>query len=649
MTTAIKPDQRKTPKPNIVKSDAPHVVTAKQVNKIIQIHALFGILDGVSLSNSMIKYFFDILNTNTDISTADVMHEWMVTPAGMFVVGLESISIVALSLMANVFSEQKSKDDSSFKKFIVSIWPYCRDAMKSLKNAYKGIRSTLLAFDSISDQNLSSMILPLGLVLGGISILNRMWLRSMRDERKKMMTSNNKLLKEIQDTDVIDKNVSEKFNARIKRQSPRLRYTGFASNFYSGVVDGMYLYMGVLSVVTLAPELLIAMTIISSIYVMLSIATRVYEEHDYQRELIITEAKIELALCGKELGKLFANLESLSLSLSEEKIAPHTESIVVGLQKDLMEDLESKMKEYEEKQKIADELIQLSGPSVWLAGLKNGLTAYGVVASFMFATATISSLLFAPVSPIFVIACVTSGLACLIGLLAYSIKTHNTYLQEPRPHRNTANAQLYELLTAVKSKIAEVQNLKPSPIKDTVDFSIVSKSISDGLVLDSSPQFIFQETFEVARSFFSGVNKGQKVVDFVLNSYQELGRDGHYHDSNIMIMFTIISAPIFATILALRAYARGFGRDKPNASEPGVSLLTEDKLKLQPEDISLKLSPEVVDLTVNNPFKSQPSSLTTVRGIVTNLGLFRSQEMERSCQFSADNARVNPSFGRAQG
>ncbi len=74
---------------------------------------------------------------------------------------------------------------------------------------------------------------------------------------------------------------------------------------YGGVVDGLYLFMGAMSIGVI-PALFIPMAVLSVIFTVTCIATRVYEEWDFQRKLLETQAKIELALCGKEIEVLLA-------------------------------------------------------------------------------------------------------------------------------------------------------------------------------------------------------------------------------------------------------------------------------------------------------------------------------------------------------
>ncbi|MDW8941647.1 hypothetical protein SFB04_14550 [Legionella pneumophila] len=116
------------------------------------------------------------------------------------------------------------------------------------------------------------------------------------------------------------------------------------------------------------------------------------------------------------------------------------------------------------------------------------------------------------------------------------------------------------------------------------------KLLNDGLSLDPSPQFFFQEWFEVLRSLFSGFGKGQKFIDFAGNSLQELGEDGHYRDTPVMYVLSVFSALLFGVTLALRALAKGLGRT-PLAQQ---AKLTEDSKEAS---VSPEITKEVMQKT----------------------------------------------------
>ena len=231
------------------------------------------------------------------------------------------------------------------------------------------------------------------------------------------------------------------------------------------------------------------------------------------------------------------------------------------------------MKEIETKQSYLSSQITLSHTSAALSGLRDGLAAYNAISSMMFAVAVVTAMLAAPFPPAFLIACAVAGMACLLGFLAHSLVVNHAHLRAHHPQENTPSMQLHDLLRAIKDKSKKVSDLKPTEVKE---------AILDGMVVDPSPQFFFQEWFEVVRSLFSGLSKGQKSVDYTLYPLQEVDEKGHYHDTTIMLWITAITSTIYAVGLALRAYARGFNQSPSH----GVKTKTIPKItdKASPRD-----------------------------------------------------------------
>ncbi|ASQ44671.1 hypothetical protein [Legionella clemsonensis] len=545
--------------------DAQSRLMAKRLHELRIVYAIYGALDGLSLSYSMIKYTFDLLYGNGNVSTSDLMHEWMLTPEGIAAAATSTITLVVFAMLANHFQDD---DANKFKSYLATVWPYCRDTMKGLKNAYKGFRSAVQVIDLIGGQNLNFMIVPMGLLLGVLSAANRIWFRYQVNIRKDMMKANAKLLDAIKNSDNLSLAEIEQKHSETKSQSMTLRRQMLLSAAYGGVVDGLYLYVGVLSLCALAPQVFLAMTVFCAVYFIACIATRIYEEYDFQRRLVITQAKIDLALCGKKL-----EVEFLNLMKSGERIGYEEQKKLFAEQKKLFTEINHLYETFEKKRAYLRELSTLSYSSAFLAGMKNGLAAYGALASLIFGVATILVLASASFPPFLLITCISMGMGFLIAFIAHSlIHAHRHQIkQEAETIHNPHNQQLNEILVSLKQANDQVKEqiaeLKPEKIKT---------AITDGMVVDPSPQFFFQEWFEVVRSFFSGLGKGSKAVDFTMNSFQERGADGHYHDTPIMVGITALSALVHGIALALRAQARGFGKDPidkvpstVNASETG--------------------------------------------------------------------------------
>lgn len=545
--------------------DAQNPLLAKKLHELGYIYALYGALDGLSLSYSMFKYSFDVLITDQNLSSSDIMHDWMLTPSGILTTAASSITLITFSFLANVFDDD---DKNRFKRFVAIAWPYCRDTMKGLKNGYKGVKSTIQAMEFLGGQDLNNLIVPFGLLLGGLSVINRLWARYWTAQRKDMMKANAKLLAEMQDTLTLD-SLDENFK-KINSQSLRLRSMMLLSAAYGGVVDGLYLYVGVLGLCSMLPPVFVAMTVFCALYFLACVATRVYEEYDFQRKLVISQAKIELAYHGKKIELLFAELQELPAKLSAD---PENKSLLL-LQDELISDFESTVMMFQQKRKELCSLSTLSYTSAFLSGLKDGLAAYGALSSIMFAVATVLILASASFPPALLITCVSLGMACLIGFIAFSMIQTYRHRAKQEQDPDLPNTELLKIGQLFKEAKNEVECLEPEHVKTT---------IVDGMAVDPSPQFYFQEASEIARSLCSGVGKGSKAIDFTMNALQEVNEKGHYQDTPIMFGFIGLSAIVYALVLGLRAYARGFGK-------PPIDAPPTDKSK-DSEEIEMEVFP----------------------------------------------------------
>ncbi|WP_126339187.1 FlxA-like family protein [Legionella spiritensis] len=534
---------------------------AKRLHDLRLIYALYGALDGLSNSYSFLKYWIDLALTNSDLSSSDVMHELLLTPAGIAVAATESITLITLAMLGNYFDD---KDKNRFKRYIATVWPYLRDVIKGSKNTYKGLRSTMQMMNVLGGPDLNSMLVPASLCLGAVAILNRLWMRRMQKNRKDMMKANAVLLAKIQDAHQLTEEECLRYRKQLQLQSKDTRIAAFGSVALGAVIDSLYLFVGTMFLAPVAWPLFVMMVTFSAIYAVSLIATRLYEEYDYQRKLLITEAKVELALSNKELGpqivELLRELQDISkqlaeLSDSKEDLLRRAE--LEELQTQILQELDEKKGVLNAKRQRLQSLSTLSYSSALLVGAKNGLAAYSAVASLLFTTATILLLTSTPFPPLLLIVGVSLGMACLLGFIIHSlIKNYIHNSRQKKKQEHEPYERLEDILKTLKSGIPDVEELNLDVEIDSI--------LENGMVVDPSPQFFFQEWFEVVRSFFSGLGKGSKSVDYTMNPFQERDEQGHYHDTPIMLGVTVFSSLVYSLALALNALTRGFGRTPPD-------------------------------------------------------------------------------------
>jgi hypothetical protein len=517
-----------------------HKNLAQELDTGRHIHYAYAVLDSLSSSYSMFKYGFDIGIGGT----TDHMHDFMISPAGIAGITLESVFLVSFSFLACHFD---GEEEGTYNKRIADAWPYFRDVMKALKNAYKGWRSTAIALDLLGVADYKASIIPASIFLGVLAIANRYLMRSITEPRKKMMNMNKTTLAKFIKLSSLTAEEKEAQLALtpIQYQTDASRRLGFLGSAIAGVVDGLYLYAGVLTLSPLAPPLLIAMASLCAVYTLACIITRLYEEYDFQLRLVILQTKCHFVMETKQLQTSYAELLLLDQQLSK------TPEELLKVQ-ELRQDLCKLIEQYDERYQLLKKQSNHTYFTSFLLGIKTGLHAYGALSSVLFLASSFLAMGGVTVPPLVIAITVSLGLVFIIGALIRTLGTHYQYLRSQEnldaqhPHQ-----QLFVLKQSLEDKAQPPHLLTMKQLNDEL-----KKSLS----VHSTPASLDQETFEVFRSFFSGLGKGQKFVDFSGNPLQEIGEDGHYHDTPVMYLLGSLSALLFAFILALRALARGFGR-----------------------------------------------------------------------------------------
>lgn len=518
--------------------DAQSRILAEKIDQNRAIYYAYAALDSANTSYSMFKYVFDVFFASKD---ANAMHDLMLTPGGLIGVALESIFMVSFAVLACHFD---GEENGTLKKNIADAWPYFRTVMKGLKNAYKGWRSAVIALSLISNVDIKFLIAPIGIILGVLSAVNRALLLQMVEKRKAGMTHNIKLLMQFKAPGLRTATVSQIEAVKIHYQSQRSRYLSYLGVAAGGLIDGLYLYVGVLSLAILSPQILTAMAIICAIYTIACITTRIYEEYDFQLRLFVTQTKCKLAMLTRELQTVHADLWALNKN-ADKSLGECFE--LKALEKQLCDLIER----FDAERKLLHQQTTRSYLSAFLLGIKNGLYAYGALASILFLVGTILLMGGIVFPPALLISCVIIGLVFMLGFVTHSMIANYRHLNKEQ----TLSYDTYDELLKVREILQSIDN-EGYALSDDKFY----QSLKEGLTMDPTPPTFFQEWFEVIRSLFSGVGKGQKFVDFAGNSLQEMDDNGIYQDTPIMFVLGGLSALLFGFTFAVRALAKGFGR-----------------------------------------------------------------------------------------
>ncbi len=523
---------------------------AKELNDDRKILHAYNILDALSSSYSMFKYFFEVFISNDNDPV--LMHEVMTSPEGIAAITVEALFLVAFSFLASYFErdkkDKKAGDKKEFdaKQFIVDAWLYFRGTMKGMKNAYKGWKTAVQILGLLGAVDLKFMIIPMGLALGVLAAANRMWLLTMQKNRKQMIMDYKTFVREIEAESSLNK---EKYDAYLAGKENDNRYyqsgvkraLAYLSVAIGGLIDGLYLYAGLTSLALLSTPALVAMVAISALYIVICVISRVYDEYCDQLELITSQTKCKLTLVSKELEIAYAKLLALpgNVELVERD----------NLQKDIVALIER----FEQLSHLLKNQVTSSYLMAILQGTKNGLFAYGILAGFLFMVTAVFSVTATVFPPALLIACIASGLAFIIGIAAYNIRAHYLHTQSLKQNEVDPLCPLIAMKNKIKADITP----------DFLPTNEFKKSLNKAANPARLPKSTFQEWFEILRSFFSGISKGNNFVTFVSTPLQDADPQAHEHDAPVMLMLTMSSAALFSVVLALRALARGIaGKDK---------------------------------------------------------------------------------------
>ncbi len=524
-------------------------LSPKNLDKNKSIYQIFNILDAINCNQSFIKYCRDISNLNNN---NDLMHDFMLTPGGIIAIVSGSIILAAYAY----FACGDSKDDE-VKQFLFNTWPYIRDVIKALKNAFKGFRSTAQLIQLLGGADLQNLIIPVSLGLGIAAAINRIFIRHMQKSRQDMMINNANTISKIME----DKITQEKYihylgPEKCQRQSPALRALAYLSVAIGGMIDSLYLYIGFVAITPLSTPLLITMAAFCLFYSLGCVVTRIYEEYEYQLRLLATHSQIHLALITKELQSTYIELLNNRLNDNSDPLQN------IQLQKRVY-DL---IIQFEATRKKIHQQTNYTYFSAMLLGLKHGLFAYGALASVVFLVAAILALSSTAFPPALLISCVALGAVFIAVFISHSLIANYLYLNKEKTKKNPA----YDELMKMKEHL---QNIEKNASGTMLELSMFVKpssfreAINAELTIDASPRYFFPEWFEAIRSFFSGLGKGQKFVDYAFNYLQVKDENGHYRDTPGMFVLCAISAVIFGIILCLRALAKGLGKPHKAATD----------------------------------------------------------------------------------
>lgn len=529
---------------------------AKAIDEHKRAYLLFGALDGGNLVYSLLKCALGMKNLKLKAGNSS-MHDWLLTPTGLASASVLFLTMPAYSAMGSFWDE---KDDNAMKAFIAKTWPYIRDMIKAAKN---GFNSTINVYSTFSFHSLPTarpdtlrpdFIFPTALILGSLSVINRLLYRYMLSLRKDMMKNNSNLLDRIRAERFLTKEQAKAFRHDIAGQTLQVQTAALISSFYGGVVDSFYLYFGVFNLCAFAPPVFAAILSCCIVYSIINVGCRLWEEHDYQHQLVITGKQIEFELFQKKheekLDMLLTKIQRLSIDLL--KVPASANASIHKELKALIQEKNALIQKFTNAHQRYKEAVTVSRCASLFGGFKNGLSAQNTVFGIMFTVVTFASI-FAGTAcpPVFFLVCTALGFAFLASFACESWC------------RNTAQREQLD-----KDHLAYCQQLSQ---KATTFLESNIEQSHDTLLRPQVHDFS-----EIIRTLFSGVAKGFRLIQFLFN-YLMVKDGNNYKESLAMLIMMPIAGALNGLIFSFRAFAR-WGRDpifKPKKVAQDEGLMSE--------------------------------------------------------------------------
>lgn len=331
------------------------------------------------------------------------------------------------------------------------------------------------------------------------------------------------------------------------------RFACTLSSSFDGLTSGLYLFIGLISLVSLAPEILTIVTALSAFAAVACIFTRMQEEKEYDRMLRISEEKANLISGIKTLQAELAEVAFLrkKFGIPENNRFVNPTQEQSGQLADFTAADNRSIETYATVLRLHKKLhgiSEISSGEAALIGLKHGLIAHGTIVCGIFAASLISKVFFAGVlSQTFVVTCVILSVMITVAAIAISL----SYAAQ---HRHKQKEDSEQQVQAVDNLINIIKGCHDSSVLTNIENETAFSDLCKGTPLIN---WTFLSWLEILRSMGSGIMKGPKSVDFILLTFFDASsQHDHQNDSPWMTLLLIAALIIGAIIWTLRAMAK---------------------------------------------------------------------------------------------
>ncbi|MBI2786790.1 MAG: hypothetical protein HYX60_11030, partial [Legionella longbeachae] len=382
------------------------------------------------------------------------LRDWLKTPEGLAIASVGSIGLLGLSYIANA---SKKDDPRAYRQNIMALWPYFRNVISEIKSASKSARNTLKIAALFNATNLNHLMLPLGLTLATTSVLNRIWFGKLQVQRKKLKKELQSILNEITTFKVSEENCNHIMQLQVHKEALSAFYKKIPSEYNSqqGFAYLSAAYNGLIDGLAYYIAAMTLVTFTSPAFIPIAAFCVVFSLASINSR-IYEEYEYQRDL-EHDILLIKLNLKRQEIKILNQELTFLTDN------NDKNTLARKKILNQELIQLLADEvslsLQYVTKPSLTLSkafsGLKKGLSNYAFV-NKMFMT---SLVFFSAVPAALLLSNMIIGLALLVGFTMYSMK----------------------------------------------DSERKSKSNS-----------FYNDWLGVVRAFVSGINKGQKLIAYIL-------------------------------------------------------------------------------------------------------------------------------------
>lgn len=184
----------------------PQFLKSLQENKLFYLYAavIYSAEDALSYLFGQEKLAFSIkaaFEERCDAHASSEQHAFESTATGIAITASIGVLLVGVQAFGTYFADDENLDSKPLKKLLAKIIaPYLRDCLQGIKWAYKGVKSllgTIFFFLTRCNDMIFKILFPISIAVAAVSLLNRVFIRTVRNERKKNQKKNRELAFEI--------------------------------------------------------------------------------------------------------------------------------------------------------------------------------------------------------------------------------------------------------------------------------------------------------------------------------------------------------------------------------------------------------------------------------------------------------------------